>query len=38
MLFSSLPFLGGGRCYDQKLDVTSLVMLAQSGHRLGPAL
>lgn len=27
-----------GRCYDQKLDVTSLVMLAHSGHRSGPAL
>lgn len=32
------PHLGRGRCDDQKLDVTSLVMLAHSGHRLGPAL
>lgn len=35
---AACPHLGRGRCYDQKLDVTSLVTLAHSGHRSGPAL
>ena len=35
---AACPHLGRGRCYDQKLDVTSLVMLAHSEHRSGPAL
>ncbi len=35
---AACPHLGRGRCYDQKLDVTSLVMLAHSVHGSGPAL
>ena len=35
---AACPHLGRGRCYDQKLDVTSLVMLAHSRHGSGPAL
>lgn len=32
------PHIGRGRCYNQKLNVTALVMLVQSGHGSGPTL
>lgn len=35
---AACPHLGRGRCYDQKLDVTSLIMLALSRHGSGSAL
>lgn len=35
---AACPHIGRGRCYDQKLDVNSLVVLAHSGNRSGPTL
>lgn len=36
--WEACPHLGRERCYDRKLDVTSVVLFARSGHRPDPAL